>query len=131
MFSDKEFVDGANVDLSSGSTAAATADIGTAVTVVGKKRVGNSAVQRTSVTDKPWKQDWIKGIASGPIVSAWQNVPLWIKVPPTNPHRAESSLRCIVPRIWPEKPANQCLKTEGFTIMESPVASSAVVVAGS
>ena len=67
MFSDKEFVDGANVDLSSGSTAAATADIGTAVTVVGKKRVGNSAVQRTSVTDKPWKQDWIKGELSASV----------------------------------------------------------------
>jgi len=112
MFSDKEFVDGANVDLSSGSTAAATAVIVIAVIVVGKKRAGNSAVQRTSVTDKPWKQDWIKGIASEPIVNVWQNIPLWIKVPLKDLLRTKSSLRCIVHRIRPEKPANQYLKTE-------------------
>jgi len=112
MFSDKEFVDGTNVDLSSGSTAAATEVIVIAVTVVGKKRAGNSAVQRTSVTDKPWKQDWIKGIASDPIVNVWQNIPLWIKVPPKNLSRAKSSLCCILQRIRPENAANQNLKPE-------------------
>jgi hypothetical protein len=64
MFSDKGFVVGTNVDLYSGSTAAATAVIVTAATVAGKKLLGNSTGQPTAVTKKLWKQDWINGTAS-------------------------------------------------------------------
>ena len=107
MFSDKGFADGANVDPSSGSTADATVGIVTAVTVAGKKRVGNSAGQPISVTEKPWKQDWIKGTASEPIADAWQNIPLWIKVPTDPLPRARSSLRCLHHRLPPCNAANQ------------------------
>ena len=83
-----------------------------AVTVAGKKHVGNSAGQQTSVTAKLRKQDWIKGIASEPIDDGGQNIPLWIKVPPKNLSRAKSSLRCILHRIRLENAANQRLKPE-------------------
>ena len=112
MFSDKGFVDGANVDLSFGSAAVMIVGIVTAAIVAGKKHAGNSVEKQTSATDKPWKQDWIKGIASEPIVNVWPNVPLWIKVPPKNLPRAKSSLRCILHRIRLENAANQRLKPE-------------------
>jgi hypothetical protein len=64
MFSDKGFVVGANAGPYSGSAAAATAVIVTAATVADRKPAGNSSAQPTSVTEKPWKQDWINGTAS-------------------------------------------------------------------
>ena len=112
MFSDKGFADGANVDLSSGSTAVATVVMVTAVTNVGKKRVVNSFVPPTSVIEKPWKQSWIKEIANGLTGCAWQNVPLWIKVPPDVPHRTRSSLRFIRDRLPLLNAANRHKKPE-------------------
>ena len=112
MFSDKGFADGANVDLSSGSTADATVGIVTAVTVAGKKHVGNSAGQPISVTEKLWKQDWIKETASEPIADASQNIPLWIKVPPGDFPQARSSLRCLRRRLPLLNAANQHTKPE-------------------
>ena len=99
MFYDKGFADGTNVDLFSGSTAAVTAVIVIAVTGVGKKHACNNAGQRISVTENPRKQDWIKETVSEPIGYAWQNVPLWIKVPTRNLPHAKSSLRCILHRL--------------------------------
>jgi len=107
MFSDKGFADGANVDLFSGSTAGATVGIVTAATVAGKKPVGNSAGQPISVTEKLWKQDWIKETASEPIADVWQNIPLWIKVHTDPLSRARSSLRCLRHRLPPCNAANQ------------------------
>ena len=107
MFSDKGFADGANVDLFSGSTANATGGIVTAVIVAGEKPVGNSFVQPISVTEKLWKQDWIKGTASELIADVWQNIPLWIKVPTDPLPRARSSLRCLRHRLPPYNAANQ------------------------
>ena len=112
MFSDKGFADGANVDLSSGSTADATVGIVTAVTVAGKKHVGNSAGQPISVTEKLWKLDWIKETASEPIADASQNIPLWIKVPPGDFPQARSSLRCLRRRLPLLNAANQHTKPE-------------------
>ena len=112
MFSDKDVADGANADLSSGSAAVAIAAIVIAVTDAEKKRVLNSFVPPTSVTEKLWKQDWIKETASEPIADVWQNIPLWIKVPPESHPRARSSLRCIHHRLPPLKAANQYRKPE-------------------
>jgi len=112
MFSDKGFADGTNVDLSSGSTADVTVGIVTAATVAGKKRVGNSAGQPISVTEKLWKQDWIKGIASEPIADVWQNIPLWIKVPTGDFPQARSSLRYLHHRLPPCNAANQQTEPE-------------------
>ena len=107
MFSDKEFADGANAVQSSGSAATMIVVIATAVTVAGKKHVGNSAGQPISVTEKLWKQDWIKETASEPIADASQNIPLWIKVPPGDFPQARSSLRCLGHRLPPCNVANQ------------------------
>jgi hypothetical protein len=112
MFSDKGFAIGANVDLFSGSTADATVGIVTAVIVAGKKRVGNSAGQPISVTEKLWKQDWIKGIVSELIADVWQNIPLWIKVPPGGFPQARSSLRCLRHRLSLLNAAKQHTKPE-------------------
>ena len=84
----------------------------TAVTVAGKKHAGNSVEKQISVTDKPWKQDLIKGIASEPIGDDGRNIPLWIKVPPKYLPHAKSSLRCFLHRLPLQKAANQNTKPE-------------------
>jgi hypothetical protein len=99
MFSDKGFAGGANAGPYSGSAAVATAVNVTAVIVADKKPVVNNSVLPTSVTEKPWKQDWINGTDNEPIVDAWRNVPLWIKVPAADIPAAESSLRCRIRRL--------------------------------
>jgi len=93
MFSDKGFADGANAEPYSGSAAVATVDTVTAVIVADKKPAVNNSMLPTSVTEKLWKQDWINGTDNEPIVDAWRNVPLWIKVPPDVLPRTRSSLR--------------------------------------
>jgi hypothetical protein len=112
MFSDKGFAAGANVEPYSGSAAVVIVDNVTVVTDAGKKRVVNNSILPTSVTEKPWKQDWIKGIVSEPIVDAWRNVPLWIKVPPDTLPRARSSLRFIRDRLPRLNAANRNRKPE-------------------
>jgi hypothetical protein len=112
MFSDKGFATGANAGPYSGSAAAAIVGIVTAVTVADTKHVGNSFVPPTSVTEKLWKQNWIKETASEPIAYAWQNVPLWIKVHPGDFPQARLSLRCVRHRLPLCNTANQRRKPE-------------------
>jgi hypothetical protein len=112
MFCDKDFADGANAVRSSLSAAAATVGIATAVTVAGKKRAGNSAGLPISVTEKPWKRDWIKETARELIAYGRQNVSLWIKVPLRDFPQAKSSPRWLLHRLPPCNAANQHTKPE-------------------
>jgi hypothetical protein len=112
MFSDKGFADGANADPFSGSAAVATAANVTAVIIADKKPVVNNSVLPTSDTEKLWKQDWIKGIVSELIADVWQNIPLWIKVPPGGFPQARSSLRCLRHRLSLLNAAKQHTKPE-------------------
>ena len=112
MFCDKGFADGMNAGLYSGSAAVAIVVIVTAVTDAGKKLAGNNAARPTSVIAKPWKQNWIKETANGPIDGAWQNIPLWIKVPPDVLPRARSSLGIIRDRLPLLNAADQHKKPE-------------------
>ncbi len=94
MFCAKEFADGTNADPCFASAADAIGAINTAAINAVKKRAGNNGVQRTSVTEKPSKQNLIKETDKRLIACGMLQFPLWIKVP-LPPHLPTSSLRGI------------------------------------
>ena len=97
---------------SSGFVGTAIAVSNTAATIAAAKRAGSSVELQTFVIGKLRKGDWINGIDSRAIGHGWQQIPLWIKVPPSSLPLAISSRRCFTHRSSPKMAAYKHTKPE-------------------